>query len=345
MSEPRSSAPALGFGVVVLLLLPASAAFAERKPSPELKFKVAIAPDSITVGDPIEVLLSAETPSGGVAALPALADSVGPFAVLDAGPIERSERQGRVTWTQKARVTLFETGAATWPALPLLWSRGDGDTLAAYSAAAHVGVRALLPAEAKGITDLRDVKGVVNLARELWWLWLLVAAAAGAVGYALWRRFRARRGVAPLEPIVLPKLPPAVAFEQGLDALLARGLIERGELKDYYVEVSQLLRRYLEDAYRFPAVEATRAEVLEEVGRRAVFTDSDRRFLAEWLNAGDLVKFAKGQRLLAEAKSDSDAARSWVREVDRRLPELGPITPPAALAASDLPATSAGGAR
>ncbi len=325
-----------------LALTVVGAASASRVPSAELRFAIAVSPDSILVGDPITARVEIETPDGATLLLPQFADSVGPFTVLSAEPIERRTKGGRAVLIQSVQLTLWEPGRATLPALPLLWARGPEDTLVAYSTPVEVRVGSVLAPElakqSKGgaappvdLSLLRGLKGVVSLGGIPWWVWLLIAAALGAGGYALWQWLRARRAV-PIEAPAPPKVAPEVAFERGLDALLAGGSLERGMLKEFYLDLSQLLRRYLEERFTWSAVEATRLEVLEWAARRG-FTAEDQKWLGTWLQAGDLVKFARGERLLAEAKDDAEAARGWVRRISR-----------SPLVAAEAPVATTGGA-
>lgn len=331
------------------LMLLASAlgvAQASRAPSAELRFKVTLAPDSITVGDPISLRIEAEAPNAATLLLPQFADSIGPFVVLSADPIVRANRAGRALLTQEVKVTLFAPGRFEFPPLPLLWVRGADDTLVANSNATPVRVGSLLdaelkksakggPAKALDLSFLRGVKGVVSLGPERWWFWLAGGLLVAAIAFLLWRRF-GRRAAAVFVPPPPPPVAPEVAFERGLDALLAGELLGRPDLKDFYVELSRLLRVYLEDRFRWQAVEGTRSEILDEAAR-AGFSLDDQRWLGTWLEAGDLVKFAKGERLLEEARQDAESARGWVRRIalealDRTrgtLPaaELPPPTP------------------
>lgn len=314
------------------LALTAVDADAERIPSPELRFKVTIPADSITLGDPIPVRIEAEAPESGTLLLPQFADSVGPFTVLSAGLIERTSEHGRRTLTQQVVLTLFSTQGGMLPALPLLWVRADGDTAVAYSEPRAVGVRNLLEGDARDLSKLRDVKGVVGLGGPWAWIWIAGTFVLLGLGIWLWRRY-GRKGVEAVLPPPLPPVAPELAFERDLAFLLEKGYVERGELKEYYVELSQLLRRYLEDRFAFPAVEATRSEVLAVVAQRPVFSTEDRRFLAGWLEAGDLVKFARGERLLKEAFDDAEAARRWVRTISenaRRPADRAASAPPIA---------------
>jgi hypothetical protein len=291
---------------------------------------VTLTPDSITVGDPIAVVIEAAGPPGATLLLPQIADSVGPFTVLDAGPPTAGSRDGKVTVQRTAKVTRFRTGAASFPELPLLWVRAPGDTAVAFSSPVPVWVRSLLtgPADA---SKLHDLKPVVPLARLRWWLWGLIALGVAALVFAA-RRYRhllRRRRIA-VESPPPPPLPPEVAFEVGLESLLARRLPERGLVKDYYGELSLLFRRYLEDRLGFPAVEETRHEVIAAVEGRTDLRAEEIARLGEWLAEDELVKFAKMERLLGEVAAHTDRARAWVRATT--APVLAPRIPSAASA-------------
>lgn len=306
-------------------------ACAAQMPSPDLSFRVILTPDSITVGDPIAVVIEGAGPPGATLLLPQLADSVGPFTVLDAGPVLAGLRDGKVTVQRTAKVTRFRTGEALFPELPLLWVRAPGDTAVAFSTAVTVRVGSLLDGPADP-SKLHDLKPVVPLARPRWWLWALIALGAAAAAYAAWRfrhLLRRRRVVA--EPPPPPPLPPEVAFQNGLDALLARRLPELGLVKDYYGDLSLLFRRYIEDRFGFPAVEETRREVMRSVEGRPDLRAEEKAVLAAWLAEDELVKFAKMGRLLGEVAAHTDRARAWVRATTAPLlsPRNGAAAGPA----------------
>lgn len=326
-------------GLVFLLAsgLPlAGAARASQTPSPDLSFRVTLTPDSITVGDPIAVVIEGAGPPGATLLLPQIADSVGPFTVLDAGPVVAGLRDGKVTVQRAVRVTRYRTGAASFPELSLLWVRAPGDTAVALSTPVPVRVRSLLNGPAD-VSKLHDLKPVVPLARPRWWLWALIALGVAALVFAVWRYrhlLRHRRIV--LEPPPPPPLPPEVAFGVGLEALLARRLPEHGLVKDYYGELSLLFRRYIEDRLGFPALEETRREIMVSVEGRTDLRAEEIALLGEWLAEDELVKFAKMERLLGEVAAHTDRARAWVRATTPVL--LSPGVPPVAAPAGAVPA-------
>ena len=69
-------------------------------------------------------------------------------------------------------------------------------------------------------------------------------------------------------------------------------MLERGQVKEYHIQVSEILRTYLERRFRVDALEMTTIEVLgglERAGVDGSFRERLRRFLGQC----DLVKFAK----------------------------------------------------
>jgi hypothetical protein len=89
--------------------------------------------------------------------------------------------------------------------------------------------------------------------------------------------------------------PPRPAHEVALEALeelLGRNLLEQGAYKQFYSEISEIVRRYIEGRYFIRALEETSYEILQDMKDQDL-TDELYRMLAEFLNLADLVKFAK----------------------------------------------------
>lgn len=111
---------------------------------------------------------------------------------------------------------------------------------------------------------------------------LLVAVLVAAAVVWLWRRYKTQHAV--------PLTPRQQACRE-LDRLLHEGLADR-DPKQFYVELTGIVRRYLEETTGIHAQEQTTNEFLAEIARRATFPDDARSRLAEFLAAADLVKFA-----------------------------------------------------
>ncbi len=134
--------------------------------------------------------------------------------------------------------------------------------------------------------DIRAIKPPVEIPNGWAWLWWTLAAAAilAIIGWAFvwWRRRR-------MAASVLPPAPPHVRAKHKLQAALA--LLSDPRL--FCIEVSGILRVYLEEQFNFRAPERTTDEFLVELQATSLLTPDQKQSLAEFLQDCDLVKFAR----------------------------------------------------
>ena len=214
----------------------------------------------------------------------------------------------------------FRPGESVVPPLPFLLEVADGSR-AVRTTPWTISVEATVDPDSAA-AGLRDLKGPIDPA--LGWRWGRVALAAAALallvaGAVVWwrRRSRGTGFVAPARPAE----PPHVVALRSLDGLAAEALPERGRIKEHYVALSGILRRYLEDQFDTPAVESTTDEIRAVLPRLALPGGEGDR-LAVLLEEADLVKFAKQDPGAARAGEDLGRAREWV-EATRPRPAAG----------------------
>ena len=95
-----------------------------------------------------------------------------------------------------------------------------------------------------------------------------------------------------------------------LDRLLRKGLPGRGRYKDFYVELTMVVRRYVQRKYGIKAPHLTTEEFLAE------FRDAGRGRcddLAKFLESADLVKFAGVEATPDMADGATESARTYLR--------------------------------
>jgi hypothetical protein len=123
--------------------------------------------------------------------------------------------------------------------------------------------------------------------------WIVPLLLLAGIVYGLWwwmkRRRKAAGGLQEIPKIVLPAHQIAVTE---LIALRDKKYPERGMLKEFYSEFSEIIRRYIENRYGFPALEMTTYE-LEYKFDAPEFPSLLIRRLLPALRESDLVKFAK----------------------------------------------------
>lgn len=139
---------------------------------------------------------------------------------------------------------------------------------------------------------------------------LLALLLLALLGWGAWRRYRARPKKAPPPP---PPLPLEVRTRQAIEALQARRLLEAGRHREYFFELSEILRGYLGERFGFEALECTTTELLERLRDRPT-PGLDYARLERFLHLADQVKFARYVPTPAECSEALDAAVAVVEE-------------------------------
>ncbi len=145
-----------------------------------------------------------------------------------------------------------------------------------------------------------------------WSLWLLAAVCAGALIFFLVKRLH--------RAVRLRMMSPSERAFAELASLLSKQLAERGLFKDYYVELTHVVRRYIERSYKIRAPRLTTEEFMELARGDGRFSDEALGYLREFLYSADLVKFAQGAASMGVAGEAAQSARSFI-ERDCQLAE------------------------
>jgi hypothetical protein len=221
---------------------------------------------------------------------------------------------------------IFALGELSIPGLPVRYRLADGTAGEAVSQPIAIKVGSLLP-KSQDEQKLADIRGpaAVGIGRAFWVAAaVLVLALAALLG--LWLR-RRRRPDTPA-PVHVPDLPPDAEALAALDALARDGLPARGELRGFYIRLSVILKRYLERRLGAPVLEMTSAETLSFL--RAHDAASDwLPVVRDVAEAGDRIKFARGEGLVAEGERHLASVRELVAALEARL-RPRPAEPPAA---------------
>jgi len=144
---------------------------------------------------------------------------------------------------------------------------------------------------------------------DFWWLFLLLIAAG--LAYLLYTIRKRRQAAAPPPP------PPPPAYVVALDALKAlegKQLWQQSQTKEYYSELTHILREYLEGRFDVQALEMTTRQITTQLGKRNDFDKVRAKELGNLLQLSDLVKFAKARPAEELHTEGLERVRSFVRE-------------------------------
>ncbi len=135
-----------------------------------------------------------------------------------------------------------------------------------------------------------------------WCAAVLAAAIAVIAGVFFLIRYIARR-------VKEYRMSPIERAWVELDRLLKKGLPGRGRYKDFYVELTMVVRRYVQRKYGIKAPHLTTEEFFEEIGTRGMKSEDLKKFL----ESADLVKFAGVQATPEMADEATDSARGYLK--------------------------------
>lgn len=190
------------------------------------------------------------------------------------------------------------------------------------------------PSAGKAGKDIDEIAGPVWIypPPRFFFLWGTVALLLFAVGAVAWKfRHRIRRAIR------FRLMSPRERALAELSELIAKDLIAKDQVKEFYFELTMIVRRYIERAHRVRAPEQTTEEFLAAISNDSRFSTVVVTRLKAFLEAADLVKYAAYrpppevvQRATGTAKdyvetdaSDEEARnpRSEIRNRKQREPE------------------------
>lgn len=256
------------------------------------KVTVVISADPPAVRFDRDILLSIRitTPAGVEAPLPALEDRVRGFVLSGHYDSEPIEEKGQTTLERHARLTPLLADEYRLAPIPIQYhdeSRGTAGS-------GWFPTRPML----FGVHSPDGNKQASDISENLGPLWIYppfktVASWTAAVLAGLCILFLAFKLIRKIKKkIELMQMSPKERALKELARLLARDLIGKDQVKEFYIELTMIVRRYIENRHSVRAPEQTTEEFLESAAENPVFPAEVISRLKAFLEAADLVKFA-----------------------------------------------------
>ena len=296
----------------------ARTARAQGAPLSGVQLGASTKPDSVSVGDPLEVRVRVRAPAGATIVFPEGPDSSAQVEAIATRAIVGQPGVGGTDQTAVYRLVAWDVGEVPAKLGDVIVRLGGverriplGDVM--------IKVHSVLPAD----TTLRVPKpprppfDVLIPWWRRWLPWILAALALGGLlGWWWWRRRRRGVGAGAVD---------ALGFaEREFSRIEALGLVEAGERGRHVALMVEVLRDYL--ALRVPEARAslTSSELLAALrGVRVVPLPR----LAPVLEEADMVKFARRLVTAERARDVGREARAIARDVESAI--VASAAPPA----------------
>ncbi|MFC1499130.1 hypothetical protein ACFLS1_11780 [Verrucomicrobiota bacterium] len=112
--------------------------------------------------------------------------------------------------------------------------------------------------------------------------------------------------------IELKRMSPKERALKELEVLLVKNLIQKRKIKEFYLQLTMIVRRYIERSYSVKAPEQTTEEFLTAVTHDPRFDSGTVAKLKKFLEAADLVKFAAYRPPDETAGKAANTAREYI---------------------------------
>ena len=304
----------LFISAVMLLFLTSGAGFA-KKVNEEKPLVTAVADvdrNSVTIGDEIRYSIEARTKNNIEVEFPNFGENLAGFAIKDFGSSEKSF-WGNKKVVQWYLLDSYVTGEYNIPKAILKYKDTKEEVWEELETnEVEVEVKSVLEDEA---IDIRDIKGPVSFPDKvnLFILAGIIAfiAAAGA-GAVLFMKIKKE------EKSVFLKAPHEIAYE-ALEELKGKEYIKLGKIKEYYIELSLIVRDYLENRFMLKAPEMTTEEFLTAAKGSNQLSYEQKNLVEKFLSHCDLVKFAKYGPSEEEMNNSFDSAKKLVDQTKEEI--------------------------
>lgn len=290
----------------------------------DIKVEAKLDKSTIVLGDQTILRLSAQVPVNGKVDFPALADTISSkIQIVEVGKTDTIADKNNpklVTVSRPYTITSFDAGLQTIPAFLLQVNAQSFKT-----DPLPLQVTAVAVDTTKAIYDIKQPLAVqysfLDWLRDHWqWVVFSLIAILLIVGliYYLWLKRKKK----PVKEEVVPLVPADVTALNKLTVLRDKKLWQQEEVKQYHIELTDILREYLEKRYHIKALEQTSEEIFASL-RYMEITDQNRNKLRQILMLADLVKFAKGKPLNSENEQSMENAISFVTDTkeNNQLPD------------------------
>lgn len=269
--------------------------------------------DSLTVGDPALLVLEVPRAEDESVRFPDTLALAGDLEYLGPAAVDPEDRVPGIA-SAAYHVTAWRPGEHALPAITVPVDGPEGTRTVRLEPPAF-RVSSVLPADTAGV-EPRPPKDVIGPDRTLLpTLILLALLTAAAIAIARWwarRRARERKPEG-------PAIRPAESALGELDRIQASGLLQKGQVKEYYARTTRVLRDYLNAVEPAWGAGLTTAEIDAQVdpGLRPV----EKRELLTVLFRADRVKFARHRPATDEPEALWRAAREWIVSHEEVLAE------------------------
>lgn len=274
---------------------------------------------TIKIGEQITYQIQVETDTTNLVVFPE-GQTFSPLEMIESYTIDTTKKQNTYNLIKKYGLTQFDSGHYTIPQQKVIIG---SKTYFTDSLKVEVN-NILVDSTTQGLYDIKPFIEVQKASSDWWKTALIVLAILALVVFLMYWFIWRKKPLTEEEEIAL--LPPYERAKIALKKLDESDYLQQAELKDYYSELTLIIRRYLDEQVYDRALESTTDELIFRLnllkdGNQIELERQDIRNIETILKRADLVKFAKSAPDVELAKIDRHTVDLEIDNVKQALPE------------------------
>lgn len=281
--------------LLIVFSLPSVVLYAQR-----IKATASIDSTNILLGDQVKLFLEIDHPKNVSVEFPVLPDTLAEYieviyrSDIDTFELDDETFQKQI---QAYTITSFDSGSYR---IPPFWFKIDldGRIDSIPSNGVTLNVQTLPIDPNRGPTDIKMPYDAPVTLKEVI-PFILGIILIGAILFFILYAIKRKKNHQPLFSLPKrPKDPPHIIALRELNRIKDEQLWQKGKTKQFYSDVTETLRKYIEDRFQIPAMEQTSDETINSfTSNKNLLKEKSLKNLSQILRLADLVKFAKYQPL------------------------------------------------
>ncbi|WP_449619088.1 hypothetical protein [Psychroserpens luteolus] len=273
----------------------------------------------IKIGEQITYKIQVEADTTDLVVFPE-GQTFTPLEMIESYKVDTTKNNARFKLIKKYGLTQFDSGSYMIPKQKVVIG-----TKTVFTDSLNVEVFSVAVDTTK--QNLYDIKPLIKVEKGAsnWWIYLLITLMAlGLIGFLLYWFIWRKKPLTEEEEIAM--LPPYDRAKLALKKLDESNYLQRSELKDYYSELTFIIRKYLDEKVYDRALESTTDELVDRLNmlkdaNQIELSQTDIDNIETILKRADLVKFAKSAPDIELARIDRDTIDVEIDQVKEALPE------------------------
>lgn len=284
------------FRIKILITFLSILLCAEIIQAQQIKATARLDSTNILIGDQIKLFLEIDYPENVAVEFPNVPDTLSEFIeVLAKSKIDTIDLENSALLKQIRSYTITSFDSGSYRIAPQWFKinvNGIADSVPTNGVTLNVFTMQI--DTTRGLTDIKMPYAAPLTLKEVT-PYILGIILLGAIIFLVLYSVKRKKKNKPFFSLpVKPKEPPHIIALRELDRIKNEKIWQKEKTKQYYSEVTDVLRNYIEERFEIRAMEQTTDEILDSFRyRKDLLSEKSFTNLSQILSLADLVKFAK----------------------------------------------------